>query len=95
MIVVICHDDDDCTAHELWCLIAQQKNACHKPPIITHQHPTQEHLFLVTELLRANLYEFQKYNHKQGGAPYFTLPRMQKIATQVRVFVCMYTCVCI
>ena len=44
----------------------------------------QEHLILVTELLRANLYEFQKYNRKQlGQEPYFTLPRMQKIAIQV------------
>lgn len=35
------------------------------------------------ELLRANLYEFQKYNRDQGNAPYFTLPRVQKIARQV------------
>ena len=38
---------------------------------------------LVTELLRANLYEFQKYNRESGDAPYFTLPRMQSIARQV------------
>ena len=25
------------------------------------------------ELLRANLYEFQKYNRESGDAPYFTL----------------------
>lgn len=36
----------------------------------------QEHLFIVTELLRANLYEFQKYNQESGGEVYFTLPRI-------------------
>jgi serine/threonine protein kinase len=38
---------------------------------------------LVCELLRANLYEFQKYNREQGNEPYFTLARVQKIARQV------------
>ncbi|CAL9051562.1 unnamed protein product [Musa banksii] len=42
----------------------------------------QEHLFIVTELLRANLYEFQKYNHESGGQVYYTLPRIQAIARQ-------------
>ncbi|TVU02374.1 hypothetical protein EJB05_52159 [Eragrostis curvula] len=42
----------------------------------------QEHLFIVTELLRANLYEFQKYNEESGGEVYFTLPRIQAIARQ-------------
>eukprot|EP00899_Mesostigma_viride_P013059 jgi/Mesvir1/21754/Mv04159-RA.1 len=40
----------------------------------------KEHLFIVCELLRANLYEFQKYNRESGGEPYFTLPRLQAIA---------------
>ena len=43
----------------------------------------QEHLFLVCELLRANLYEFQKYNKESGDEPYFTNARIQKIAKQV------------
>ena len=43
----------------------------------------QEHLFLVCELLRANLYEFQKYNREHGQEPYFTVPRIQSIARQV------------
>ena len=43
----------------------------------------QEHLFLVCELLRANLYEFQKYNRENGDEPYFTLPHLQRIAQQV------------
>jgi serine/threonine protein kinase len=43
----------------------------------------KEHLFLVCELLRANLYEFQKYQRENGDEPYFTQPRIQRIATQV------------
>lgn len=43
----------------------------------------QEHLVLVTELLRANLYEFQKYNRESDDEPYFTLPRIQSVARQV------------
>ncbi|XP_057476831.1 uncharacterized protein LOC130764545 [Actinidia eriantha] len=42
----------------------------------------QEHLFIVCELLRANLYEFQKYNQESGGEPYFTLGRLQFITRQ-------------
>ncbi|KAG8380816.1 hypothetical protein BUALT_Bualt06G0055800 [Buddleja alternifolia] len=42
----------------------------------------QEHLFIVTELLRANLYEFQKYNQESGGEPYFTMDRLQAITRQ-------------
>ncbi|KAL6841289.1 hypothetical protein ACP4OV_028807 [Aristida adscensionis] len=42
----------------------------------------QEHLFIVTELLRANLYEFQKYNQESGDELYFSLPRIQSIARQ-------------
>ncbi|CAA6654764.1 unnamed protein product [Spirodela intermedia] len=42
----------------------------------------QEHLFIVCELLRANLYEFQKLNEESGGEIYFTLSRIQKIARQ-------------
>lgn len=43
----------------------------------------KEHLFLVCELLRANLYEFQKYNKESGDEPYFNNARIQKIARQV------------
>ncbi|KAL5995590.1 hypothetical protein ACLOJK_025654 [Asimina triloba] len=42
----------------------------------------QEHLFIVCELLRANLYEFQKFNDDSGGDVYFTLPRLQSITRQ-------------
>ncbi|XP_027104327.1 uncharacterized protein [Coffea arabica] len=45
----------------------------------------QEHLFIVCELLRANLYEFQKFNRESGGEPYFTLSRLQGIARQCLV----------
>ncbi|KAJ7559719.1 hypothetical protein O6H91_04G097700 [Diphasiastrum complanatum] len=42
----------------------------------------REHLFIVCELLRANLYEFQKYNKESGGEVYFTMPRLQSITRQ-------------
>ncbi|XP_024991707.1 dual specificity tyrosine-phosphorylation-regulated kinase 4-like [Cynara cardunculus var. scolymus] len=42
----------------------------------------QEHLIIVCELLRANLYEYQKYNKECGGEPYFTLNRLQVITKQ-------------
>ncbi|KAF8394914.1 hypothetical protein HHK36_018853 [Tetracentron sinense] len=42
----------------------------------------QEHLFIVCELLRENLYEFQKFNQDSGGEAYFTLPRLQVITRQ-------------
>nr|XP_043613571.1 dual specificity protein kinase CLK1-like [Erigeron canadensis] len=42
----------------------------------------QEHLIIVCELLRANLYEYQKYNKECGGEPYFTLKRLQVITRQ-------------
>lgn len=42
----------------------------------------REHLFIVTQLLRANLYEFQKYNQDSCGEPYFTSHRIRVIARQ-------------
>jgi len=41
----------------------------------------KEHLFIVCELLGENLYEFYKVN-KSLGTPYFTLPRLQRVAKQ-------------
>ena len=38
------------------------------------------------ELLRANLYEFQKYNRENGDEPYFTLPHLQRIAQQASAY---------
>jgi serine/threonine protein kinase len=43
----------------------------------------KEHLIIVTELLRDNLYEFSKFNRECGEEPYFTLGRLQRITTQV------------
>ena len=43
----------------------------------------KEHLFIACELLKANLYEFQKYNRESQDPVYFTLPRLQSIAIQV------------
>ncbi|KAI4382771.1 hypothetical protein MLD38_008689 [Melastoma candidum] len=42
----------------------------------------REHLFIVCELLNANLYEFQKYNKESGEEPYFTFSRLQIITRQ-------------
>lgn len=43
----------------------------------------KEHLMISCELLKANLYEFQKYNRDSGDPPFFTVPRLQSIARQV------------
>lgn len=43
----------------------------------------KEHMFIVCELLRDNLYEFSKYNREHEAEPYFTLARVQSIARQV------------
>ena len=42
----------------------------------------KEHLFIVTELLRDNLYELYKYINRSDWVPYFTLPRIRAIAYQ-------------
>lgn len=39
----------------------------------------KEHLFIVTELLKDNLYEFYKFNRENEPQAYFTLGRLQKI----------------
>jgi len=43
----------------------------------------KEHLFIVTELLKDNLYEFYKYLNENNMQNYFTLERLQKISIQV------------
>lgn len=43
----------------------------------------KEHLIIVTELLRDNLYEFSKYTREIGGDPYFTIGRLQKVSKQI------------
>ncbi|KAJ1482515.1 kinase domain protein [Baffinella frigidus] len=45
----------------------------------------KEHLFIVTELLRDNLYEFSKFNRESGAESYFTMARLQKITTECLV----------
>ncbi|KAG7993249.1 hypothetical protein I3843_02G169300 [Carya illinoinensis] len=42
----------------------------------------REHLIIVCELLRTNLYEFQKFIQESGGEAYFTLSRLQVITRQ-------------
>lgn len=44
---------------------------------------SREHLFIVTELLKHNLYEFHRRNSERGLDVYFTMPRIQSIAKQV------------
>lgn len=48
----------------------------------------QEHLLIVCELLKANLYEFHKFNRESGGEVYFTMPRLQVCNTNA--FTCLY-----
>lgn len=43
----------------------------------------EEHLVIVSEMLGENLYEFSKAVSEAGHPPYFTLPRVSKIARQV------------
>jgi serine/threonine protein kinase len=40
-------------------------------------------LFLVSELLRENLYEFGKFVRESGDAPYFTLSNLKKIGRSI------------
>lgn len=43
----------------------------------------KEHLFIVTELLRDNLYEYSKYNREVEKQVYFNVPRLQRITKQI------------
>jgi hypothetical protein len=43
----------------------------------------KEHLFIVTELLKDNLYDFYKYINENNVENYFTLGRLQKITKQI------------
>jgi len=43
----------------------------------------KEHLIIVTELLKDNLYEYYKYNRENEDTRYFTLGRLQKITKQI------------
>lgn len=43
----------------------------------------KEHLIIVTELLKDNLYEYYKYNRENEDFLYFTLGRLQKITKQI------------
>lgn len=45
----------------------------------------KEHLFIVTELLRDNLYEYSKYNRESENFIYFTIGRLQKITKQILI----------
>jgi serine/threonine protein kinase len=42
-----------------------------------------EHMCIVCDLLKSNLYEHGRAFRKEGAAPYFTLPRVRSIAQQI------------
>lgn len=42
-----------------------------------------EHLFIVTELLKDNLYDYYKFNKEKETEEYFTVGRLQKISWQI------------
>jgi len=60
---------------------ADQKNVLQLFDYFYHK----EHLFIVCELLRDNLYEFYKYNRESGDEFYFTIDRLKKITKQCLV----------
>lgn len=43
----------------------------------------REHLFIVTELLQENLYEFSRFVRESDNPPFFTMPRLKKVMKQV------------
>lgn len=43
----------------------------------------KEHLFLVTELLKDNLYEYYRFNSEHEKEKYFTIPRIKNVAKQI------------
>ena len=43
----------------------------------------KEHMFLVTELLSDNLYEFSKYDREHEGGKYFNIHRLQCVTRQI------------
>ena len=45
----------------------------------------KEHLFIVTELLKDNLYEFYKYINENNYENYFNLGRLNKITKQILI----------
>lgn len=43
----------------------------------------KEHLIIVSELLKENLYEFSRFVKESGNEPYYTFPRLKRIMKQV------------
>jgi serine/threonine protein kinase len=48
----------------------------------------KEHLFIVTEILKDNLYEFYKYTNENNLESYFTVDRLKLISKQVLKCLC-------
>jgi serine/threonine protein kinase len=45
----------------------------------------KEHLFIVTELLKDNLYEYYRFNLEKETETYFTIPRLQRVTKQILI----------
>ena len=65
----------------------RQTGKCHEKFIIEMKtfFYHREHLIIVTELLRQNLFEFGKFILDHDEEPYFTLPRLSYITRQVLI----------
>jgi serine/threonine protein kinase len=67
--------------------LLRQTGKCHEKNIIEMKtfFYHREHLIIVTELLRQNLFEFGKFVVDHNEEPYFTLPRLSYITRQTLV----------
>ena len=64
--------------------LLRQTGQCHENFIVEMKtfFYHREHLIIVTELLRQNLFEFGKFIMDSGEEPYFTLPRLAYVTRQ-------------
>ena len=64
--------------------LLRQTGMCHEKAIVEMKtfFYYREHLIIVTELLRQNLFEFGKFIVEHNEEPYFTLPRLAYITRQ-------------
>jgi serine/threonine protein kinase len=67
--------------------LLRQTGMCHEKAIVEMKtfFYYREHLIIVTELLRQNLFEFGKFIVDHNEEPYFTLPRLAFITRQCLV----------
>eukprot|EP00977_Amphora_coffeiformis_P011182 scaffold2671_cov167-Amphora_coffeaeformis.AAC.20 len=67
--------------------LLRQTGKCHEKYIVEMRtfFYHREHLIIVTELLRQNLFEFGKFITENDEEPYFTIPRLAYVTRQVLV----------